>query len=215
MNYLRDPDAIYQQSWKTVEKEADLSSINDVGLREVVIRMIHACGMVEIADDIRYSDDFMTSACEAIHHQGASILCDGMMTVAGILQRHFPKNNRMIAPEFGQQTAADAKRARTTQSAIVAESWRPLLKGAMVVIGNSPTALFRLLEIIDEEEGRAKPAAIIGVPVGFVGAAESKQKLINNRHKIPFITVIGRRGGSAMAAAATNGLLLHTLDKAR
>lgn len=207
MKYERDPDTIYRQSWTIVENETDLSPFLDDGLHKVVVRMVHACAMTDITPDIRFTQDFVSAAIEAIA-KGAPILCDGMMTVSGISRRHLRRDDQIVPPRFDEATAQKAQKAQTTQSAMVVESWRSMLEGSFVVVGNAPTALFRLLEMIDEEKGKIKPAAIVGLPVGFVGAAESKQNLCNNPYHLPYITLLGRRGGSAMAAAATNALLL-------
>lgn len=207
MKYERDPDTIYRQSWTIVENETDLSPFLDDGLHEVVVRMVHACAMTDITSDIRFTQDFVNAAVQAIA-KGAPILCDSMMTVSGISRRHLRRNDQIVPPRFDEATVQKAKNAQTTQSAMVAESWWSMLAGSLVVIGNAPTALFHLLEMIAAEKGKIKPAAIVGFPVGFVGAAESKRNLCNNLYQLPYITLLGRRGGSAMAAAATNALLL-------
>ena len=211
MKYVTDPAAIYRQSWAILEREVDLSYFPDDGARDVVRRMVHACGMPDITSDIRVSDEFVGFAGQALA-SGAPILCDGQMTASGIKGRL--SQNRVFGPNYGEETARKARVAETTQAAVVVESWRPRLKGSVVVIGNAPTALFRLLEIIDESAGTLNPAAVIGLPVGFVGAAESKLALTNNQHQLQFITLLGRRGGSAMAAAAINALLIRAGNSA-
>ena len=173
MNYERDPAAIYQQSFDIVRSEADLSRFPD-DLRDIIVRIIHACGMPEIAEDIRYSEEFARSACDALC-SGAPVLCDSVMTASGIMPKLQLSNCEIIAPDFGPSLSERAKHASTTRSAMVAESWRARLGGAVAVIGNAPTALFRLLEMLDEYA--PKPAAVIGFPVGFVGATESKLEL--------------------------------------
>lgn len=200
-NYLRDPDAIYAESFAIIEREANLSRF--VGpARDIVIRMIHACGMVDIAADIRIGGDVATGASAALAAQ-APILCDAEAVRSMIIARNLRGNelivtlNEAAVPDLALQRA-------TTRSAAAVDLWRDRLGGSIVVIGNAPTALFRLIELI--ESGAPKPAAIIATPVGFVGAAESKAALAEGSHGVPFITLLGRRGGSAIAAAALNAI---------
>ena len=200
-DYVRDGAAIYEKSFATIRSEADLSGLSEVEAR-VAVRMIHACGMVDLTDDIRFSPGFAAAAREALAG-GAPILCDARMVASGITRSRLPADNEVICT-LGHDTTPDlARRLGTTRSAAALELWRDRLGGAVVAIGNAPTALFRLLELLDE--GAPAPAAAIGVPVGFVGAAESKEALAA-RHDLPHLTVRGRRGGSAMATAAVNAL---------
>ena len=200
-DYVRDGAAIYQRSFATIRSEADLSGLSDVEAR-VAVRMIHACGMVDLTDDILFSPGFAEAARGALD-AGAPILCDAKMVTSGITRPRLPSDNEVICT-LGDDTVPDlARRLGTTRSAAALELWRDRLGGAVVAIGNAPTALFRLLELLDE--GAPAPAAVIGVPVGFVGAAESKEALAA-RHDLPHLTVRGRRGGSAMATAAVNAL---------
>jgi precorrin-8X/cobalt-precorrin-8 methylmutase len=167
-----------------------------------VVRIVHACGMVDIADDIVMSKTFAASASEALM-RGAPVLCDAKMVAHGITRTRLPRNNEIICTLDDPAVAGLAAAHGDTRSAAALELWRPHLAGAVVAIGNAPTALFRLLEMFDE--GAPLPAAIIGVPVGFVGAAESKEALAAQA-RVPFLVVRGRRGGSAMAVAAVNAL---------
>lgn len=199
--YLRNPDAIYAESFAIIEREADLSRFSGP-LRDVVIRMIHACGMVDIVGDIRVGGDFATAASAALA-VGAPILCDAEAVRSMIIARHLPGNELIVTLNDAAVPALAAERA-TTRSAAAIDLWRDRLRGAVVVIGNAPTALFRLLELL--EAGAPKPAAIIAAPVGFVGAAESKAALADSRSGVPFLTLLGRRGGSAIAAAALNAI---------
>lgn len=202
VSYERDPGAIYRQSFATIRAEAELARF-DVATGDIVIRLIHACGMTDLADDVSVSVDFATAGSAALA-AGAPILCDVEMVRHGIIRRLLAANNELICL-IGELEVADyAKAKRTTRSAAQVDLWGDRLAGAVVVIGNAPTALFRLLERLDE--GAPKPAAIIGVPVGFVGAEESKAELIANSRGVPFLAIKGRRGGSAIAAAALNGL---------
>jgi precorrin-8X/cobalt-precorrin-8 methylmutase len=199
--YLRDADAIYAQSFKTIREEADLSALAD-DMRDVAIRMIHACGMVDIASHIRASDD-VVERIEFALVQGAPILCDCEAVPAGISHRHLRGNDVVVT--LNDPSVPDlAARLATTRSAAAVELWRDQIAGAIVVIGNAPTALFHLLDVLDS--GAPKPAAIIATPVGMVGAEESKGELALDIHHVPFITLLGRRGGSAVAAAALNAI---------
>jgi precorrin-8X/cobalt-precorrin-8 methylmutase len=201
MTYLRDPDAIYARSFAIIRAEADLAALPP-SLHPVAIRMIHACGMVDLAGDI-VGDPRLPETVEHALGNGGVVLCDSEMVAAGIHSRVTAK--RVVT--INDPGVADlAKRFGTTRSAASVELWRDRLEGAVAVIGNAPTALFHLLEMIDA--GAAKPAAIIATPVGFVGAAESKSDLAANPRGVPFITVRGRRGGSAIAAAALNAIAL-------
>jgi precorrin-8X/cobalt-precorrin-8 methylmutase len=204
MDYLRDPEAIYQASFATIRAEAKLDSIAPE-LRDVAIRLIHACGMTDLAADFR-GDARLPGAVRAAIAEGCPIITDCEMARAGIITRFLPPNARLLCPLNDPRTSELAKSLNTTRSAAAVELWKPELAGAVIVIGNAPTALFALLEAIDA--GAPKPAAIIGLPVGFVGAAESKEELHANPRAIPHVTVLGRRGGSAMASAALNAIML-------
>lgn len=200
--YERDPAAIYRQSFATVEAEADLSHL-PADLRPVAVRLIHACGMVEIAGDLTCSTDLVESARAALAG-GAPVLCDCEMVRSGIIRRILPAENQVIATIAASEVPGLAESIGNTRSAAAVELWRDRIEGAVVAIGNAPTALFHLLELLDD--GWPKPAAILGFPVGFVGAAESKAELAANSRGVPFLTLTGRRGGSAMASAAVNAL---------
>jgi precorrin-8X/cobalt-precorrin-8 methylmutase len=201
MTHLRDPDAIYEQSFAIIRAEADLAHLPPE-LHAVAVRMIHACGMVDLADDV-IGDPRLPEAVEQSLGKGEVVLCDSEMVAAGV---HSRVSARCIVTLNDPAVPNLAKRLGTTRSAAALELWRDRLAGAVVVIGNAPTALFHLLEMIDA--GAPKPAAIIATPVGFVGAAESKAELAANPRGIPFLTVRGRRGGSAIAAAALNAIAL-------
>ena len=202
IDYMRDRAAIYRQSFAIIRAEADLSRFSDAEA-DVAVRMIHACGVVETAKNIVFSNGVVTAAREALH-AGAAILCDSEMVSHGVTRARLPAGNAVICTLRDPTVPALAEMRRTTRSAAAMELWLDRLEGAVVAIGNAPTSLFRLLEMLDE--GAPRPAAILGIPVGFVGAAESKEALIANPRGIPFIAVRGRVGGSAMTAAAVNGL---------
>lgn len=201
MGYIKDPSAIYAQSFATVRAEADLSCL-PTDLHPTAIRLIHACGMVDLPADLRFSSNVSQAAHSAIL-AGAPILCDVEMVKAGVISRYL-KGNRVIVTLNEPGVPALAKQLGTTRSAAAVELWRDHIEGAVVAIGNAPTALFHLLEKL--ESGWPKPAAILGFPVGFVGAAESKAALALGAHAVPYLALMGRRGGSAMASAAINGL---------
>ena len=206
-DYLRDPKAIYRQSFATIRREADLSNFPE-DIANIAVRLIHACGMTDIVNDIIYSPDAASSAREALK-QGAPVLCDARMVAEGIISSRLPANNEVLCWNKHPECTPLANKMGTTLSAAAVEFWRPQLAGAIVVVGNAPTTLFRLLEVL--AEGVEPPAVIFGFPVGFVGAAESKDLLINKcRKSIPFMTLSGRRGGSAIAAAAVNAVAKHT-----
>ncbi len=199
--YERDAREIYRRSFELIAAEADLPAVPE-GLRPVAIRLMHACGMTDLAADLAYSEDIAAAARAALA-AGAPVLCDSEMVAAGIMRRRLdgnPVEVRLNDP----RTAGVARSLGTTRSAAGVELWREHIEGAVVVIGNAPTALFHLLERLDE--GWPRPAAILAFPVGFVGAAESKAELAANPRGIPFLTLLGRRGGSAMAAAALNAV---------
>jgi precorrin-8X/cobalt-precorrin-8 methylmutase len=200
--YERDGAAIYRASFATIRREADLSAVPP-GLERVAVRMVHACGMTDLVDDMAWSADFAGSA-EAALAAGAPVLCDSSMVAAGITRARLPAGNDVLCTLRDPRTAPLAARLRTTRTAASVELWRDRLDGALVAVGNAPTALFHLLEMV--AAGAPRPAAVIGVPVGFVGAAESKAALASHPLKLPFLTVRGRRGGSAIASAAVNAL---------
>ena len=203
MAYLRDPELIYQQSFSAIRKEADLSHFpQDVA--NIVVRMIHSCGMIDIAQNIVYTISAASEGKAALMH-GAPVLCDSRMVCEGVIRAKLPADNEVLCWNNFPESVALAKRLGTTRSAAAVEFWRPKLAGAVVAVGNAPTTLFRLLEIL--EEGVEPPAVIFGLPVGFVGAAESKELLVKQcKESVQFLTLKGRRGGSAMAAAAVNAL---------
>jgi precorrin-8X/cobalt-precorrin-8 methylmutase len=201
-DYLRDGEEIYRRSFGTIRAETDLSGIPE-DLHAVAVRMIHACGMVDLVDDLAFRNDVADAARRALVG-GAPVLTDAMMVAHGVTRARLPADNAVLCMLGDPDIASQARRDRTTRSAAAVDRWVPQLEGAVVAIGNAPTALFRLLELL--EEGAAPPAAILGLPVGFVGAAESKLALAHGDHDVPWLTVHGRRGGSAMAAAAVNAL---------
>src|SRR3954449_9342183 len=194
--YEHDGAAIYRRSFATIRAEADLSGLPD-DVARVAVRMIHACGQVDLVGDLAFSPDLVRNAREALD-DGAPVLCDAQMVAAGITRRRLPKDNDVVCTLNDPRTAALATDLGTTRSAAALELWRDRLDGAVVAIGNAPTALFHLLEMVDR--GAARPAAVLGIPVGFVGAAESKQALAASG--LTYLVVHGRRGGSAMTAAA-------------
>ncbi len=200
-SYLRDGAEIYRRSFATIRTEADLTRFTP-GEERVAVRMIHACGMVELAADIVFSGEAVVRARGALS-KGAPILCDSKMLSRGVIAARLPRNNEIVCTLDDPAAASLAQELGTTRSAAAVELWRPRLDGAVVAIGNAPTALFHLLGLLNE--GAARPACIIGMPVGFVGAAESKEALIAAA-PVPFITVRGRKGGSAITAAALNAL---------
>lgn len=200
--YEKDPAAIYRQSFATVRAEADLDHV-PAALQPTAVRLIHACGMTDLPADMAWSDDVAVAA-HAAFAAGAPIFCDVEMVGRGIIARNLPGKTDIICTLNDAKVPDLALSLATTRSAAAVELWRDRLEGAIVAIGNAPTALFHLLELV--AAGGPKPAVILGFPVGFVGAAESKDALIANPFGIPFLAVTGRRGGSAMAAAAVNGL---------
>jgi precorrin-8X/cobalt-precorrin-8 methylmutase len=203
--YLTDGAEIYRRSFATIRAEADLAGLEPV-LERVVVRMIHACGMVDLREDVDASEGFGAAAREALEG-GAPVLCDTEMVAAGVTRARLPAGNDVVCTLGDQQVPALAAELGTTRSAAAMDLWGDRLAGAVVVIGNAPTALFRLLELI--EAGAPAPAAVIGVPVGFVGAQESKAELAGNASGLEYLVVHGRRGGSAIAAAAVNALARH------
>ena len=200
-NYLRDGTEIYRRSFATIRAEADLSWFAGTAER-IVVRMIHACGMTDLPRHVELSPDF-AAAGEAALKAGSLVLCDSRMVMHGVTRARLPAGNDVICTLDDPRVPGLARALGNTRSAAAVGLWRERLGDAVVVIGNAPTALFRLLEILDE--GAPLPAAVIGVPVGFVGAAEAKLALAQDR-RVPFLVVHGRRGGSAIAAAAVNAL---------
>jgi precorrin-8X/cobalt-precorrin-8 methylmutase len=200
--YLRDGTAIYQRSFAIIRAETDLSRFS-AEEAEVAVRMIHACGVVEAAQQIVFGGDVVKSARRALA-AGAPILCDAEMVAHGITRARLPARNEVICSLNDPRVPVIADKSGTTRSAAALDLWTDRLAGAVVAIGNAPTALFRLLDLIDE--GAPKPAAILGIPVGFVGAAKAKAALAADPRGVPFIVVRGRMGGSAMTAAAINAL---------
>ncbi len=200
--YERDPAAIYRQSFDIVRQEADLARF-PVDLQPVVIRLVHACGMTDIVEDLAYSSDVAETGFSALQ-DGAPVFTDVEMVSAGIIRSRLPADNEIICTLNDPRVPAHAKNVVNTRSAAALDFWDERLAGAIVAIGNAPTALFHLLDRI--ARGGPKPAAILGFPVGFVGAAESKRALAEQTGDVPFLCLLGRRGGSALASAAVNGL---------
>jgi precorrin-8X/cobalt-precorrin-8 methylmutase len=200
--YLRDGTAIYQRSFAIIRAEADLTRFS-AEEADVAVRMIHACGQVETARHFVFGGKLVAAARDALAG-GAPIICDSEMVARGITRARLPANNDVICTLNDPRTAELAAKNATTRSAAALDLWRDRLAGAVVAIGNAPTALFRLLELLDA--GAPKPAAILGMPVGFVGAAESKEALAADSRGVPFLIVRGRIGGSAMTAAAVNAM---------
>lgn len=205
LDYIRDGAEIYRQSFATIRAEAQLDCL-PADFDQVAVRLIHACGMIDIVTDLDYSIDAVRVGRTALA-AGASILCDARMVADGVTRKRLPADNRVICSLADPQVLDLAIKLENTRSAAALELWRPHLAGAVVAIGNAPTALFRLLEMLDE--GAPKPALILGFPVGFVGAMESKAALAADSRGVPFLTIHGRRGGSAMAAAAVNALAME------
>jgi precorrin isomerase len=205
LDYIRDGNEIYRQSFATIRAEADLTGLPD-DLKVVAVRLIHSCGMTDIIKDLDYSANVVNIARDALKN-GANILCDAQMVANGVTRKRLPVNNAVICTLNEPEVAELAKKIGNTRSAAAMKLWRSHIAGSIVAIGNAPTALFRLLELLDD--GFPKPAAILGFPVGFVGAIESKAALAANSRGVPFLTIHGRRGGSAMCAAALNALAME------
>ena len=205
LDYIRDGNEIYRKSFATIRSEANLS-ILPPDLEVVAVRLIHSCGMTDIVSDLAYSENVVQIARDALKN-GAKILCDAQMVANGITRKRLPANNPVICTLNEPEVLELAKQIGNTRSAAAMELWRSHIEGAVVAIGNAPTALFRLLEMLDQ--GLPKPAVILGFPVGFVGAIESKAALAENSRGVPFLTIHGRRGGSAMCAAALNALAME------
>jgi precorrin-8X/cobalt-precorrin-8 methylmutase len=202
MEYIKNGEEIYRKSFAIIRSETNWENLPD-DLAPVAVRLIHSCGMTDITEDLEASPDAVKIGRNALAG-GAAILCDSQMVANGITKARLPKNNPIICTLNYPEVTELARQINNTRSAAALELWRPHLAGAVVAIGNAPTALFRLLELLDQNVD--KPALILGFPVGFVGAAESKIELATNSRGVPFITLHGRRGGSAIAAAAVNAL---------
>lgn len=206
LDYLRDAGEIYRQSFAAIRAEADLRRF-PADVERVVVRLIHTCGQVDVAEHVAYTDDVVVRAGAALA-AGAPVLCDSSMVAAGITTARLPAASEVVSLVADPRAAELATRRHTTRSAAAVELWADRLGGAVVAIGNAPTALFRLLELVDE--GVPAPAAVLGGPVGFVGSAQSKQELIDRPRGMSYLVVRGRRGGSAMAAAAVNAIAAKT-----
>ena len=209
LHYERDPAAIYAASFATVRAEARLGRF-DADTQALVIRLIHSCGMVEIADRLALSPNAIAAGRAALQ-AGKPVLCDCEMVGAGIIRRYLPADNPVIVTLNDPSVPDRAQNIGNTRSAAAVELWRDHIDGAVVAIGNAPTALFHLLELLDQ--GWPKPACILGFPVGFVGAAESKAELAANPRGCDFVALRGRRGGSAMASAAVNALAAGLIEE--
>jgi len=203
--HLRDPDAIYRASFDAIRREAPLDRL-PADLQPLALRLIHSCGMADILDDLAWSADAVAAGRRALA-AGGPVLVDATMVAAGIRRECLPAGNEVLCTLDDPRTAALAAAGRTTRSAAAVELWQDRLAGAVVATGNAPTALFRLLELL--AAGAPPPALVLGFPVGFIGAAEAKDALIAYRPTVPYVTLRGRRGGSALAAAAVNALILE------
>ncbi|SDJ57361.1 precorrin-8X/cobalt-precorrin-8 methylmutase [Nonomuraea maritima] len=203
-DYIRDGAEIYRRSFVTIRAEADLDGLPP-DVAQVAVRMIHACGMTDLVKDLGWSPDVVARAREALRG-GAPVLCDAYMVASGVTRRRLPAANEVLCTLDDPRVPDLAERLGTTRSAAALELWRDRLEGAVVAVGNAPTALFRLLELV--EEGAGRPAAVLGIPVGFIGAAESKRALADSA--LEYLVVHGRRGGSAMTAAAVNAIANET-----
>lgn len=201
-DYIRDGNAIYEKSFAIIRSEADLSRFTEAEA-DIAVRMIHACGLVDAARCFEFSPDFADTASAALQ-DGAPIFCDAEMVARGVTKARLPADNEVVCTLRDPRTPDLAKKIGNTRSAAALSLWLDRLEGSLVAIGNAPTALFHLLDLLNE--GAPRPAAIIGMPVGFVGAAESKDALADSRLGIPWAIVRGRMGGSALCAAAVNAL---------
>ncbi|KAF0651944.1 precorrin-8X methylmutase [Streptomyces fradiae ATCC 10745 = DSM 40063] len=199
-DYEKDGAEIYRQSFATIRAEADLAGL-PADVSQVAVRMIHACGMVDLVRDLAYTPEVVSRARAALR-SGAPILCDAQMVASGVTRKRLPADNEVVCTLSDPSVPGLAAELGTTRSAAALELWRDRLEGSVVAIGNAPTALFRLLEMV--RDGAPRPAAVLGIPVGFIGAAESKDALAAS--DLDHIVVRGRRGGSAMAAAAINAI---------
>ncbi|MFI5530937.1 precorrin-8X methylmutase [Kitasatospora sp. NPDC051853] len=202
IEYEKDGAAIYRESFATIRAEADLAHL-PADVAQVAVRMIHACGMTDLVEDLLWSPKVVADARAALN-AGAPILCDVSMVASGVTRKRLPADNQVICTLSDPSVPQLAKELGNTRSAAAMELWLPHLEGAVVAVGNAPTSLFRLLEMV--AAGAPRPAAVIGVPVGFIGAAESKEVLAANDLGLEYLVVRGRRGGSAIAAAAINAI---------
>ncbi|MFF0555638.1 precorrin-8X methylmutase [Streptomyces sp. NPDC004266] len=201
-DYEKDGTEIYRRSFATIRAEADLAGL-PADVAQVAVRMIHACGMTDLVQDIAYSPRVVANARAALR-AGAPVLCDAQMVASGVTRKRLPADNEVLCALSDPAVPGLAAELGTTRSAAALELWRDRLEGSVVAIGNAPTALFHLLEMVAKGAGR--PAAVLGIPVGFIGAAESKDALAENTLGLDYLVVRGRRGGSAMTAAAINAL---------
>lgn len=200
--YLTDASEIYAESFATIRREADLTAFPD-DVSKVVVRMIHAAAQTDLPGDIAFTPG-VVAACREALWAGAPILCDSTMVATGVIRSRLPRENQVICHLGDPRLAELAAELGTTKTAAAVELWKPQLEGAVVAIGNAPTALFRLLEVV--RDTGIKPAGVIGIPVGFVGAAESKQALVDNPYGLEYLVLQGRRGGSAVTVAAVNAI---------
>lgn len=205
-DYLTDGAEIYRRSFATIREEADLSSLPP-DVAQVAVRMIHAAGQTDLPASLAYSPNIV-GACRAALRDGAPILCDSQMVASGIIRSRLPAGNEVVCHMGDPRLAELAAELGTTKAAAAVDLWRPQLEGAVVAIGNAPTALFRLLEVV--RDTGVKPAGVIGIPVGFVGAAESKQAAADNPYGLEYLVLHGRRGGSAITSAAVNAISSET-----
>jgi precorrin-8X/cobalt-precorrin-8 methylmutase len=205
MSYLKDPARIYAASFAAIRREVDLSAFPG-NLHTVILRLVHAAAMPDLTDDLAYSGDAPGAAREALG-AGAAILIDATMLGAGIMTNRLPAGVQVVCTLRDPQTPELAEKLQTTRSAAAVELWRDHLEGAVIAIGNAPTTLFHLLEMLEEPDC-PQPAALFAFPVGFIGAAKSKQALIDSGTSVPYLTIKGRQGGSAYGAAAINALLV-------
>ncbi|WP_409485533.1 precorrin-8X methylmutase [Arsenicicoccus dermatophilus] len=201
-DYIKDGAEIYRQSFATIRREADLSGLPD-DIAYVAVRMIHACGQIDLVHDLAYSPDVVRKARSALQ-AGAPILCDAHMVASGVTRTRLPADNEVICLLRDERVPALARKIGNTRSAAALELWGDRLDGAVVAIGNAPTALFHLLDLL--ERTSARPAAVVGIPVGFIGAAESKVALAGNALGLDYLVVHGRRGGSAITCGALNAI---------
>lgn len=202
LDYIRDAAEIYRQSFATIRAEADLARF-PADVARAVVRLIHTCGQIDLADHVAFTPG-VVAATHAALAAGAPILCDSSMVAAGITAARLPAGNEVVSLVTDPRAAELARHLGTTRSAAGVDLWADRMPGAILAIGNAPTALFRLLELIDD--GVGAPVSVLGGPVGFVGSAQSKQELIDNPRGMDYLVVTGRRGGSAMAAAAVNAI---------
>ncbi len=202
LDYIRDAAEIYRQSFATIRAEADLARFPE-DVSRVVVRLIHTCGQVDVAEHVAFTPDVVARTHTALA-AGAPILCDSSMVAAGITRSRLPADNEVVSLVADPRARDLAAELGSTRSAAAVDLWAERIPGAVFAVGNAPTALFRLLELVDD--GLAPPAAVLGGPVGFVGSAQSKQELIDRPRGMSYLVVTGRRGGSAMAAAAVNAI---------